>query len=126
MQEHRGDLRKCGATAGLTEWEQSTFMIHDREVMDLIKHTFPSRKMVNTATQHVDKPNTRVWDGLMKFHVMEHVPQFIIMYGAWQHCSPMEHKHNHTRRSFLSSTDHRHTVDRQVLSAPCMSCLQMM
>ena len=35
-----------------------------REVMDLIKHTFPSRKMVNTATQHVDKPNTRVWDGL--------------------------------------------------------------
>ena len=81
MQEHRVDLRKCGATAGLTEWEQSTFMIHDREVMDLIKHTFPSRKMVNAATQHVDKPNTRVWDGLMKFHVMEHVPQFIIMYG---------------------------------------------
>ena len=91
-----------------------------REAMDLIKHTFPSRKVVNTSTPHVNKPNPRGWDVLMKFHVMEHVPQFVIMYGAWQNCSaaPMEHKHNHTRRSFLRSTDHRSTVDRQVLNAP--------
>lgn len=98
--------------------------------MDLIKHTFPSRKVVRVHS-NADEQGTRaprdteeaesrsVWDRLMMFHAMEHVPKCMTLFGAWQNCikAPIEHKHTHTCRTIHNSdTNKRVNTHEQVLS----------